>query len=392
MSVRSDNFHDILAMITASDKKGVVAFMRSQGINVNANSDVRVVYKSLHTALVSSEKFKNNFVNWASSRYQSQNNASGEFDPLATQSGGFTPMSTQFGTNLKEDDFVNMGHEANAGGQFDPMNTQSGGFSPISTQMGTNLKEDDFANMGHEANASGEFDPMNTQSGGFTPISTQFGTNLKEDDFANASGQFDPMNTQRGGFSPISTQMGTNLKEDDFANMGHEANASGEFDPMNTQSGGFTPISTQFGTNLKEDDFANMGHEANAGGYSNFADLFKADTPYDPSIEGSGSKIGNLIRGINIGDTISNGIDIWKTSETSKQQQKVIDGQIKAKELELQALAEQGKITQQQLQAQLELARLQKNAPQSTVVLYVIGGIVLLAGIGTAVYFATRKK
>ena len=281
MSVRSDNFHDILAMITASDKKGVVAFMRSQGINVNANSDVRVVYKSLHTALVSSEKFKNNFVNWASSRYQSQNNASGEFDPLATQSGGFTPMSTQFGTNLKEDD---------------------------------------------------------------------------------------------------------------FANMGHEANASGEFDPMNTQSGGFTPISTQFGTNLKEDDFANMGHEANAGGYSNFADLFKADTPYDPSIEGSGSKIGNLIRGINIGDTISNGIDIWKTSETSKQQQKVIDGQIKAKELELQALAEQGKITQQQLQAQLELARLQKNAPQSTVVLYVIGGIVLLAGIGTAVYFATRKK
>lgn len=320
MSVRSDNFHDILAMITASDKKGVVAFMRSQGINVNANSDVRVVYKSLHTALVSSEKFKNNFVNWASSRYQSQNNASGEFDPLATQSGGFTPMSTQFGTNLKEDDFVNMGHEANAGGQFDPMNTQS------------------------------------------------------------------------GGFSPISTQMGTNLKEDDFANMGHEANASGEFDPMNTQSGGFTPISTQFGTNLKEDDFANMGHEANAGGYSNFADLFKADTPYDPSIEGSGSKIGNLIRGINIGDTISNGIDIWKTSETSKQQQKVIDGQIKAKELELQALAEQGKITQQQLQAQLELARLQKNAPQSTVVLYVIGGIVLLAGIGTAVYFATRKK
>ena len=281
MSVRSDNFHDILAMITASDKKGVVAFMRSQGINVNANSDVRVVYKSLHTALVSSEKFKNNFVNWASSRYQSQNNASGEFDPLATQSGGFTPMSTQFGTNLKEDEFVN---------------------------------------------------------------------------------------------------------------MGHEANASGEFDPMNTQSGGFTPISTQFGTNLKEDDFANMGHEANAGGYSNFADLFKADTPYDPSIEGSGSKIGNLIRGINIGDTISNGIDIWKTSETSKQQQKVIDGQIKAKELELQALAEQGKITQQQLQAQLELARLQKNAPQSTVVLYVIGGIVLLAGIGTAVYFATRKK
>ena len=281
MSVRSDNFHDILAMITASDKKGVVAFMRSQGINVNANSDVRVVYKSLPTALVSSEKFKNNFVNWGSSRYQSQN---------------------------------------------------------------------------------------------------------------NASGQFDPMNTQSGGFSPISTQMGTNLKEDDFANMGHEANASGEFDPMNTQSGGFTPISTQFGTNLKEDDFANMGHEANAGGYSNFADLFKADTPYDPSIEGSGSKIGNLIRGINIGDTISNGIDIWKTSETSKQQQKVIDGQIKAKELELQALAEQGKITQQQLQAQLELARLQKNAPQSTVVLYVIGGIVLLAGIGTAVYFATRKK
>ena len=353
MSVRSDNFHDILAMITASDKKGVVAFMRSQGINANANSDVRVVYKSLHTALVSSEKFKNNFINWATSRYQSQSNASGEFDPLATQSGGFTPMSTQFGTNLKEDDFANMGHEANAGGEFDPMNTQSGGFTPMSTQMGTNLKEDDFANMGHEANASGEFDPMNTQSGGFTPMSTQMGTNLKEDDFANASGEFDPMNTQSGGFSPISTQMGTNLKQDDFVNM---------------------------------------GHEANAGGFSNFSDLFQADTPYDPNIAGSGSKIGNFFRGINIGDRISDGVDIWTTSEKNKQEQKILDGQIKAKELELKALAEQGKITQKQLETQLELARLGKNAPQSTVVLYVIGGIVLLAGIGTAVYFATRKK
>lgn len=64
----------------------------------------------------------------------------------------------------------------------------------------------------------------------------------------------------------------------------------------------------------------------------------------------------------------------------------------KAKELELEQLRLQGALTQQQYEQQIALLKEDKSAPQSQVLLYVIGGIVLLAGIGTAIYFATRKK
>jgi len=337
--VRSENFHELLAMITSSDKMGVINFLRGQGININSNSDVTVVYKTLLNTLVSSEMFKNNFINWAETRYNGSSNASGNFSPMQTQSGGFSPISTQNGANLKQDRFSNVG-----GSTFDPMGTQSGGFSPISTQNGTNLKDDRFANMSDEAMSNDSFDPMNTQSGGFTPIDTQNGTNLKGDRFLNASGNFDPMNTQSGGFSPISTQSGANLKGDRFSS------------------------------------------------FSEFTDYFKADTPYDPSVEGSGSGIGNTLRGIDIGKTITSGIDLWKSSEVSKNERAKINGVIKAKEIELQTALANGEITQKQLETQLAIVKAQNQAPTSNVILYVVGGVVLLAGIGTAIFFATRKK
>lgn len=254
--VRSENFSDVIAMMVATDKQGVVTFLRGQGVTVSPSDDVTEVVKVLYMALTS-DKLKDNFIKWAETRYQNKSNFSGNYN--------------------------------SADGNFDPMATQGSGqeFDPLSSQMGANLLEDGFAN------ASGEFNPMDTQSGGFSPMETQF---------ANYTGT--------------------------------------EKDILKTSS----------------------------------------------------TKSGSFWSGLNLGDTINSGIEIWKLSEKGKQDQRLVDAQIKAKELELKALVEQGKLSNQQAQQQLEILKAQKNAPQSQVVLYVIGGIVLLGALGTAIYFTTRKK
>ena len=343
MSVRSENFNNLIAMVVADDKQGVIGFLRSQGVTVSSGADVKDVVEALYVGFRSS-KFANAFSSWADNKYSSNANAGGGsmasagsgFDPMDTQSGGFSPMETQF---------ANAGHMpmANAsGGEFDPMDTQSGGFTPISTQQGTNLKEDRFANAGHMpvANAGGDFDPMSTQGGGeFDPMSTQSGTDLMADNFANAGGEFDPMDTQSGGFSPISTQDGSNLKGERFAN---------------------------------------------AKGYK----------PFDPTakVGTTGSGFGNFLRGQDWGGLISSGVGIWQGKEASDQQKDLLNAQQKAGELELQKLLAQNQLSQTQYEHQLAILREQNKAPQGNVILYVIGGVVLLAGIGTAIYFATRKK
>lgn len=184
-----------------------------------------------------------------------------------------------------------------------------------------------------------------------------------------ASGGFDPMATQGSGqeFDAMSSQQGANLNEDGFAN------ASGEFDPMSSQSGGFSTMESQY---------ANLFGGGDA-------------TPYDPTapVGTTGTKFGNALRDFGgLGNIITQGVGIWSESEKSKQQRDTINAGIKAKELDLQIALEQGRITSEQYAQQLELARLNKNAPQSTVVFWVIGGVVLLGALGTAIYFATRKK
>jgi hypothetical protein len=168
--------------------------------------------------------------------------------------------------------------------------------------------------------------------------------------------------------------------ETQFANAGHMPmnNASGEFDPMDTQSGGFSPISTQDGSNLKGERFAN------AKGY----------IPFDPTAPKgtTGSKIGNFLREINIGDTISGGLEIWQNKELADQQKDILNAQQKADQNQLDLLLAQGEISRQNYEQQIALLREGKKENQGNVILYVIGGIVLLAGIGTAIYFATRKK
>lgn len=267
--VRSDNFGDVIAMVVATDKQGVVSFMRSEGINVSVSEDVQKITKTLLMSLVKSEVFKTNFIRWAESRYQSQSNYSGE-----SYASGFDPMATQ-----------------GSGQEFDAM----------SSQQGVNLKEDGFAN------ASGEFDTMSTQSGGFSPTETQF------------------------------------------------ANSDGE--------GGW--LSNLFGGN--------------------------AD-PYDATTGTGGTALGNTLRDVNWGDLIGKGVGIWQTSEQTKVQRDTINAGIKAKELDLKIALEQGRITSEQYAQQLELAKLNKNAPKSTVIFWVIGGVVLLGALGTTIYFATRKK
>ena len=184
-----------------------------------------------------------------------------------------------------------------------------------------------------------------------------------------ASGGFDPMATQGSGqeFDAMSSQQGANLNEDGFAN------ASGEFDPMSSQSGGFSSMESQY---------ANLFGGGDA-------------TPFDPTapVGTTGTKVGNTIRDLGgIGGILDKGIDFWKQKETSDAQRDTINAGIKAKELDLKIALEEGRISSEQYAQQLELARLNKNAPQSTVIFWVIGGVVLLGALGTAIYFATRKK
>lgn len=227
--VRSENFSDIIAMIVADDKQGVITFLRGQGIAVSPTADVQEVVRSLFASF-KSDKFRQKFVSWADNKYKSTAN------------------------------------------------------------------------------------------------------------FSNANG-FDPMDAQNGG-----AEVNFSTTPQAPADLGLQINRT--VSQVNTTS---TPKQT--------------------------------------------TAVGDAIRDLGgIGGIINTGIGIWQTQEQNEQQQELINAQIKAKELELQALVEQGKISSQAMQQQLALLRAQKEAPKSQTLLYVIGGVVLLAGIGTAIYFATRKK
>ena len=184
---------------------------------------------------------------------------------------------------------------------------------------------------------------------------------------SSANGGFDPMATQSGGFTTRDTQDGANLKGDGFSNANARrrsslTSSSDTFDPMATQSGGFTTRDTQNGANLKGDTFSNAG---------GFWDGFNAGSITDLIVGASG---------------------VYGADQTNKTTRAIANATLEAKKLELELAREQGKITQSQLEAQLALATLGKNAPKSTVTLWIIGGVVLLGALGTTIYFATRKK
>ena len=162
------------------------------------------------------------------------------------------------------------------------------------------------------------------------------------------------------------------VKSEESSNMqGSEISANGGFDPMSVQGGGqeFDAMSSQQGAFLNNGDFSNAdGDFSNAGG---FWDGFNVNT---------------------ITDLLGTGAGLYGVDQAGKTTRAIENAKLEAKKLELELAREQGKITQSQLEAQLQLATLGKNAPKSTVTLWIIGGVVLLGALGTTIYFATRKK
>jgi hypothetical protein len=157
---------------------------------------------------------------------------------------------------------------------------------------------------------------------------------------------------------------------------GSDSYASGNFDPMATQSGGFSPIDTQNGANLKGDRFSS-------------ADATPTPTTTTTT---SGSGFWGGFGADDIGGLFQSGLNFWGQKETADAQSDIANAQLKAEEVRLKQMQLSGEISKQELQARLDLARIDANAPQSSVILWVVGGVVLVGALGTAIYFATRKK
>ena len=159
---------------------------------------------------------------------------------------------------------------------------------------------------------------------------------------------------------------------------GSDSYASGNFDPMATQSGGFSPIDTQNGANLKGDRFSS-------------ADATPTPTPTTTTTT-SGSGFWGGFGADDIGGLLTTGLNFWGQKETADAQSDIAQTKLKAEEVRLKQMQLSGEISKQELQARLDLARIDANAPQSSVILWVVGGVVLVGALGTAIYFATRKK
>lgn len=158
--------------------------------------------------------------------------------------------------------------------------------------------------------------------------------------------------------------------------------ASGNFDPMNAQSG---------------------GAELNLSG----VDSFPSDSPFNddfgiPDYGGgstsgssSSSSSGGFLDSIggSAGQIINTGLGFLFGSIQSKKDREMLEAQTEAEKAKLDAQVKLGNISLEQAKIQLQQIEAQAKAQQgkTPVVLYVVGGVVLLGAIGTAIYFATRK-
>ena len=333
--VRSEKFGTLIGRLVHKNKKSIISFMRSQGISISFNATANQVIEALFVAF-KSKKFREAFMSWTRG------------------------MSKGGSSNIG-------GSESYASGNFDPMATQSGGFTPMDTQNGANLKGDRFSNT------SG-FSTMDTQSGGFTPIDTQSGADL-EGGFSRVSGSFTTMSAQGMGkeFDAMSSQQGADLKSGGFSN------ASGTFSTMDTQSGGFTPMDTQNGSDLKSGGFSNSNGD---------------DDVTTPLVEvGDGG--GGFFDGFDIGDAlgiINTGIGAYSQSDTNKTNRDIQNAQTENTRLQLEALYAKKEIDKAEFERRMALANSTASGGGSKMALYIVGGVVLVGALGTAIYFATRKK
>jgi len=349
--VRSEKFGTLIGRLVHKNKKSIISFMRSQGINISFNATTRQVIDALFVAF-KSKKFREAFMSWTR--------------------GLSKGMSKGGSSNIG-------GSQSYASGNFDPMATQSGGFTPMDTQNGANLKGDRFSNT------SGNFSTMDTQSGGFTPIDTQSGADLKGG-FSRVSGTFTPMSAQGMGkeFDAMSSQQGADLKSGGFSN------ADGNFSTMDTQSGGFTPMDTQNGSDLKSGGFSNSNGDGGFGGYT--GNEFD-DVTTSPSTGGGGG--GGFFDGFDVGDALgilNTGIGVYSQSDTNKTNRQIANAQLENTRLQLEAMREKGEIDKAEFDRRMALANSTASGGGSKMALYIVGGVVLVGALGTAIYFATRKK
>ena len=338
--VRSEKFGTLIGRLVHKNKKAIISFMRSQGISISFNATDSQVIEALFVAF-KSKKFREAFMSWTRG------------------------MSKGGSSNIG-------GSESYVSGNFDPMATQSGGFTPMDTQNGANLKGDRFSNT------SG-FSTMDTQSGGFTPIDTQSGADL-EGGFSRVSGSFTTMSAQGMGkeFDAMSSQQGADLKSGGFSN------ASGTFSTMDTQSGGFTPMNTQNGADLKGEGFSNMTLPQGTTDYVNDAVEYN-----------QGQSGGGFFDGFDIGDALgilNTGIGVYSQSDTNKTNRDIANAQLENTRLQLEAMREKGEIDKAEFDRRMALANSTASGGGSKMALYIVGGVVLVGALGTAIYFATRKK
>jgi hypothetical protein len=350
--VRSEKFGTLIGRLVHKNKKSIISFMRSQGISISFNATANQVIEALFVAF-KSKKFREAFMSWTR--------------------GLSKGMSKGGSSNIE-------GSQSYASGNFDPMATQSGGFTPMDTQNGANLKGDRFSNT------SGNFSTMDTQSGGFTPIDTQSGADLKGG-FSRVSGTFTPMSAQGMGkeFDAMSSQQGADLKSGGFSN------ADGNFSTMDTQSGGFTPMDTQNGSDLKSGGFSNTDGDGGFGGYT--GDEFN-DVTTSPSTGGDGG--GGFFDGFDIGAALgilNTGLGVYSQSDTNKTNRQIEASKLENTRLLIEAQRQKGEIDAAEYKRQMALLNAQASGGGgSKTTLYVVGGVVLVGALGTAIYFATRKK
>ncbi len=171
--VRSEKFTGLISVIVGTDLEGVIAFLRSEGVNVSLSAKPMQVTSILIYSLANSEVLKQSFISWAESRYKNYSNYGGSTVSTFSVNGvRYTRAEWEAykkaRAKAKKNKQKKFSGENYASG-FDPMATQGSGqeFDAMSSQQGANLKEDGFAN------ASGEFNPMDTQSGGFSTMQTQ---------------------------------------------------------------------------------------------------------------------------------------------------------------------------------------------------------------------------
>jgi hypothetical protein len=253
--------------------------------------------------------------------------------------------------------------------------------APLSDVLGVSRQTAVFAFTCGDgfSNTSGSFSTMDTQSGGFAPIDTQSGADLKGG-FSSVNGSFTTMSAQGTGkeFDAMSSQQGADLKSGGFSN------ASGSFSTMDTQSGGFTPMNTQNGSDLRGESFSNMTIPEGT------VDNINQAVEYNQGQSGGG-----FLDDFDIGDALgilNTGLGVYGQTDTNKTNRDIANANKENTRLQLEALKEQGKINQAEFDRRMALANSTASGGGSKTALYIVGGVVLVGALGTAIYFATRKK